>query len=1185
MRIFKVPAESSKQILSLSVNHKSKYLASGGNDGQVKIWNIENFDQVAGTNEPTKELVDNVKPLKTLTYHQENLESVAQDSKKEEEDKGVPPQTANYDKETNVNIVKFSSIDDWLITGDSNGKVYLIEAPWEDNLKTKPELIIDLYAKNATEMLKNDAINITQRSELDDEDAIMDIAWSNDGRLIAIASLNNKVLLYDFKHRKFVTVLSDFTAAVKSISFDPTNNYLTVISNSKIVHFYQYKFKELIPGDERFYIKQINTVTKLLQKSMLTTRFNRFNWSPNGNLLAIPNGTKEMGKSLNPSNNGKTSTVINFNPTNFNNTYSLNNITVVALLSPLNNFKTICSFVGHKFSSLETISFNPQLFKIKELADNDPSNNTPAPSNKELNEEIKNNRYYSIVATGGLDKTLVIWSTIIEKPIFIGKDFSNNTIIDIEWTKDGQGLFVGSLDGSLNFLKFDENELGLKSSPAELTESLKEVSKSVKLLEDPNDWKKVTDEHKKAKAASEIQQKDNEEAKQKHTAQEKLKLENKTKDESKILKKEEQSDKTKKDASKRVQPTPVTKKTSTLKSATITKSGKKRVAPLLVSSYGNGNSSSASKPATILQSNISTTTNEFDKPSNIVSKGITTFNAKRQRELDPDQEESKIKKQRSNTNFEPIEFLNTTIINPATAFARLRLAIPKAALTINHQSPVDSSFMLIVKNGSGNEQKPTRVSLEKELNFNSSSNNFQNRVSTLSSNALVGDAIGGVASSATNGRSASAAAVSSSVAPAAASARANSNGLLPNDTAKKEIFVDFIPKLVNLVAGGERGFWALGTLDGTVIIYSNSGKRIFPPIVLGSALSFLECKNNYLMAVTSIGELYVWNVNERKIHFKPVNIYTLFEPFNKYQDELIVKGDSMTLCSINAKGIPLITLSNGNGYLYDKDMGSWCIISDSWWAFGSHYWDAAAITPPAQSQAHSSDTTGDDNNANNPLSTILSHKNRSSVISLIESKTNEEIFKKRKTNLLKKISKIMLMKHGYENLEISISLAHLENKILIAEKLQEHDEFKRLLLSYCIRISELVYKSRLTEVFQDLLGPRYHAGDDWMDDDESSTDEDGDSEDMKLDTNNAQFNNQLYTKGAASANSKKAAGSGCNAKEESEKAGWNPTICGFNKHELLKEIILACAKYREVQRILVQYGKAIGLLNSDIIKA
>ena len=62
------------------------------------------------------------------------------------------------------------------------------------------------------------------------------------------------------------------------------------------------------------------------------------------------------------------------------------------------------------------------------------------------------------------------------------------------------------------------------------------------------------------------------------------------------------------------------------------------------------------------------------------------------------------------------------------------------------------------------------------------------------------------------------------------------------------------------------------------------------------------------------------------------------------------------------------------------------------------------------------------------------------MITLIESQTNEEIFKKRSASMLKKLSKVMLMKHGYENLESSISLAHLENRILIAETLQENQE-------------------------------------------------------------------------------------------------------------------------------------------------
>ncbi len=41
---------------------------------------------------------------------------------------------------------------------------------------------------------------------------------------------------------------------------------------------------------------------------------------------------------------------------------------------------------------------------------------------------------------------------------------------------------------------------------------------------------------------------------------------------------------------------------------------------------------------------------------------------------------------------------------------------------------------------------------------------------------------------------------------------------------------------------------------------------------------------------------------------------------------------------------------------------------------------------------------------------------------------------------------------------------------------------------------------------------------------------------------------------------------------------WEPKICGFDKRELLKEIITSCSQFRDAQRVLVHFGKKIGVV-------
>ncbi|ODV62884.1 Hir2p, partial [Ascoidea rubescens DSM 1968] len=482
---------------------------------------------------------------------------------------------------------------------------------------------------------------------------------------------------------------------------------------------------------------------------------------------------------------------------------------------------------------------------------------------------------------------------------------------------------------------------------------------------------------------------------------------------------------------------------------------------------------------------ITSSITPFDTPSNKIPRQILQNSIKRKQqevsEIDDPNNISNInnsnKLRKLKKDFESVEYINTIVINPSTSFAKIRLSTPKIRLSFLIKSPTNGNLLFEIKNGNGTEQKPTRIS---------------SRIASITTN---------------NDRN-----------------RNNSNSVTNNSPSNgvshaeysKQLFVDFIPKLVNLCTGNGNDFWAISTIDGSILIYSYGGRRLFPPLVLGSTISFLESKGDYLMAVTSIGEVHVWNIKEKKSAFKPANLYSLLDTTTKLQEDILSKSENLTMVSITNKGIPIITLTNGNGYLYDKEMNSWCTISELWWAFGSHYWDAT-------NNANNNNT--DRNSLGFPM--ILNTQNKPTILSLLESKTNEELLRKNKGDLFKKISKIMLMKQGFENLENSISLSHLENKIIISKLLEENEEFKKLLINYCVRISELGLKHRLIEICLELYGPNFEI-------DESSDFNDSDSE-SSIDSD-------------------------------------------FEVRELLREIILNCSKNREVQRVLVRFAKVLEII-------
>lgn len=121
----------------------------------------------------------------------------------------------------------------------------------------------------------------------------------------------------------------------------------------------------------------------------------------------------------------------------------------------------------------------------------------------------------------------------------------------------------------------------------------------------------------------------------------------------------------------------------------------------------------------------------------------------------------------------------------------------------------------------------------------------------------------------------------------------------------------------------------------------------------------------------------------------------------------------------------------------------------------------------------------------------------------------------------------MIMKEGFESLENTISISHLENRILCCELLGEDKDFHQYFRMYVQRICELGYKAKLYEVCDELLGP---------------IDKDQDSGDVKE---------------------------------------WESKICGLDKRLLLKEAIELCSQYRDSQRVLYHFSKKLGLVQDE----
>lgn len=858
----------------------------------------------------------------------------------------------------------------------------------------------------------------------DDAKPMIDGAWSSDGRLFAWSTSDCKVHLFDIVRKTYQPLMNEAKeeemSIQRSIAFDPSNNYLVTIGDDTLVHIYQYHYR-----DDEYQFKALLKISKLMNNNATVIHglnHRRISWSCDGEFFAVPNASKQQ-------------------------------TALISLLSKSQGWENKTSLVGHDMEC-DVVQFAPHIFQ------SEPG---------EIDFDANKHSVYHMVASAGFDRTLVLWNTSKESPVFVLRDITDKPIADLSWDLTGERLLFVTMDGSLGVVSFEAGELGSTISPnllAKLKESQEKFAKPCSFKSEPE-----TGNTRKAKLLSDIiSQADatniKEAFQQKKATNESSPKAEREKNETEPVQKDKKAngeilptvlpptrneevdsvDMLHSAMKVREVPTEVTTtktkitptKINTLPVQKVTtKNGKKRIQPVLIS---NGQSSAstdqlkesslASRIETSIGSKRSKTLMEFDKPSYSVTEEVQKEN-KRNKQQDEGGATKKFKR-----DLIPIKFVGSVVLNPSTTFAKVRLSAPKVRMSFGLNSRVSSDTYLDIKNGQGDETTPSRITcFKKEL----------------------------------------------------------------------QIWTDFIPKYIQLAAEG-KSFWAVCTADGQILTYSHtSGKRIFPPMVMGAPLSFLESHEKYLMAVTVTAEIFVWDMELKKLHMNsPLSLANLLDLNNKFEEDTLSKTDNITMCSITTHGIPLVTLSNGAGYLYNIDMGVWNTVSEAWWAFGSHYWDSIA----------------DDKTSSEPRSAeLLGKEAESSIVGLLEHKTNEEILRKSRLGRGKyfnKISKNMIMKEGFENLENTVSLSHLENRILCCEILGEESDFHDFLIIYVKRICELGLKAKLFEICEQLI----------------STD--------------------------------------------AEKK-----ICGYDKRELLKEIILSCAENRDAQRILVHFSKKLGMIESD----
>nr|XP_024398569.1 protein HIRA-like isoform X2 [Physcomitrium patens] len=179
------------------------------------------------------------------------------------------------------------------------------------------------------------------------------------------------------------------------------------------------------------------------EKTVGSTFFRRLGWSPCGHFIATTHGFQ------NPSH--------------------------TAPVLERGEWMASFDFVGHN-APVVAVRFNHSMFrKVKKTSVDgtvDGVGNGAASwgGANGTSSKTKELAPYNVIAIGSQDCCISVWTTGSPRPVFIGKHFFQQSVVDLSWSPDGYTLFCCSLDGSVASFQFERKELGEKISDAEMEE-------------------------------------------------------------------------------------------------------------------------------------------------------------------------------------------------------------------------------------------------------------------------------------------------------------------------------------------------------------------------------------------------------------------------------------------------------------------------------------------------------------------------------------------------------------------------------------------------------------------------------------------------------------------------------------------------------------------------------------------
>ena len=839
------------------------------------------------------------------------------------------------------------------------------------------------------------------------ENDVQDLAWSPDSSILVSVGLDSKVVVWSGYTFEKLKSLPAHGSHVKGITFDPANKFFATASDDRTIKIWRFT----PPGPTSTATDMIDnflletTISSPFKSSPLTTYFRRCSWSPDGNHIAAANAT-----------NGPVSAVAIIERTRWHSDINL---------------------IGHE-APTEVCAFSPRLFHTQEPS---RSNGTAA-------------QLVTVIASAGQDKTLTIWNTNTSRPVVILQDLASKSISDLAWTPDGQTVYAASLDGSIVVAKFDEGELGWVAQAEENDKALQKYGASRKgmgIAEDVQGLalESISKEGESRAAESrmgalmgDLPGTPGDSTPVSHGAKAAASTKP-TETDVEMVAADGEEPATAEATDK------VADRVKELKSrVTVGKDGKKRVAPLLVSSSSAAGQSSL--PQTQLVGSTRGSKNsgsdspqtvlDLSKPFDGLPKGgissMLLGNKRKMATTDlEEEEEGDVSHKRAATGPVAIvtngadgtvehatltpeqhgilatpEFIRPAVLNPNMAYAQVRLAVPKIRSHILR--PLDRGILLADMSLDEASKTPENIILEAK---NEANPRDPSHVLVTKRGALV--------------------------------------------------WQEFLPRAVVLVTGN-KNFWTVACEDGSLHVWSPAGRRLLSPLIMDSQPVILECRDYWLLCINSVGMAFVWNIKTQSAAHPPVSLGPILDvAITSLNQHSAAPGPGVTSAHLNSTGHIVVTLTNGDGFYYSRDMLVWQRLSEAWWAVGSQYWNSNDSSISALQSTAVGPNSKDSKDKDKETVSVSS-----GVIPFLERHTTNEFLLKGRAYALQRIIKTVIQRREADDLEGTISIAHLENRVAGALQLGSKEEFRLYLLMYAKRLGAEGARLKVEELLNSLLG-------------------------------------------------------------------------------------------------------------------